>query len=423
MRLLPTRHSCPTLVLAGLLALAGPAALSTAGPGAAADPDPRDGRRAQTSDGVRGERARDVPDWLRGTVPRAVPTEWWVAPGVRVSEWDEDSVRGPVRAQLITVKWRTPGLVVDYGNAGPVRSTATVPQILGRRSNVVGGVNGDFFDISDTGAPIGVGVERTRGLLHGRKVGWNSAFVIAGNGRPDIGRVEVVSRIRQHPDIDIATLNAPNVPEDSIGLYTPAWGKAAGTRVTGDSRRGGVRVVRIQGGRVVGKSTRLPKGAPIKGRILIGRGKGADALRALKLGSRATITSTVRGVAGPTGVRGRPRVAITGDAFLIRDGVLADLDDEILHPRTAIGIDYDTQTLLMLVVDGRQDFSRGYTMRELAEAMAELGADEALNLDGGGSSTMVARRPGSGLVTVNEPSAGFARRVANVVELRYRRPR
>ena len=99
------------------------------------------------------------------------------------------------------------------------------------------------------------------------------------------------------------------------------------------------------------------------------------------------------------------------------------VDDREMHPRTAIGIDRDTKTLLFLVVDGRQRFSRGYTMVELAEKMIELGADEALNLDGGGSSTMMAKGRGGLLKVINSPSDGFQRSVANGIEINYRKPR
>ncbi len=404
-------------LLVGLLALlapvmvSAPAADAAPGPRVAAD---RDGTRPpQTSDGVVGPVARWLPPRLRGQGPLAEPTRQWVAPGVHLSQWEEDTARGRIRAHLLTVQWRRPGVSLDYGNAGRVRATATVPEIAARDRRVVGAVNGDFFDIHDTGAPIGIGVERTRGLLHGRRVGWNSAFTIGRDGTPDIGRREVVTRVRQHPGIEIATLNAPNVPVDSIGVYTRAWGRAAGARVTDESRRG-VRVVRVVRGRVVSNDRRLPRGVDITGPVLVGRGQGARQLRALEVGSRASIVSEVEG---------RPRMAITGNAFLMRDGVVEALDDRELHPRTAIGIDRDTGTILLLVVDGRQASSRGYTMFELADAMARLGADEALNLDGGGSSTLLARRTGLGVGIVNSPSDGVARRVANVVEVSYRRPR
>jgi exopolysaccharide biosynthesis protein len=61
-----------------------------------------------------------------------------------------------------------------------------------------------------------------------------------------------------------------------------------------------------------------------------------------------------------------------------------------VHPRTAIGLDRQRQTLLLFVVDGRQpNYSEGITLPELAQVAIEYGADEAFNLDGGGSSTLV----------------------------------
>jgi exopolysaccharide biosynthesis protein len=96
------------------------------------------------------------------------------------------------------------------------------------------------------------------------------------------------------------------------------------------------------------------------------------------------------------------------------------VDDRELHPRTAIGIDRETGQVLMLVVDGRQTFSRGYTMVELANLMQTLGAEDALNLDGGGSSTMLALDPIGRIGVRNSPSDGFERRVGNGLEITYR---
>ncbi|MYF28298.1 MAG: hypothetical protein F4029_13730 [Gammaproteobacteria bacterium] len=58
------------------------------------------------------------------------------------------------------------------------------------------------------------------------------------------------------------------------------------------------------------------------------------------------------------------------------------------HPRTAAGVTA-AGTLLLLLVDGRQKESRGVRLEELAAIMVDLGAEEALNLDGGGSSSLV----------------------------------
>ncbi len=71
------------------------------------------------------------------------------------------------------------------------------------------------------------------------------------------------------------------------------------------------------------------------------------------------------------------------------------------HPRTAMGLSADLQTLLLVVVDGRTSTSIGMYGSELAELMGKLGAWEAFNLDGGGSSQMWVAGKG----TVNDASA------------------
>lgn len=70
------------------------------------------------------------------------------------------------------------------------------------------------------------------------------------------------------------------------------------------------------------------------------------------------------------------------------------------HPRTAVGYDSGAGRLWLVVVDGRQPpHSAGMTLPELADVMEALGADEALNLDGGGSTTVIVTGR-----TVNRPS-------------------
>ncbi len=59
------------------------------------------------------------------------------------------------------------------------------------------------------------------------------------------------------------------------------------------------------------------------------------------------------------------------------------------HPRTAIGFDKDKNKLFLVTVDGRQKISAGMSLKELSEFMIFLGCYEALNFDGGGSTTMV----------------------------------
>ncbi len=76
------------------------------------------------------------------------------------------------------------------------------------------------------------------------------------------------------------------------------------------------------------------------------------------------------------------------------------------HPRTAAGIAADGRRLILLVVDGRQEgWSVGMRLDELGRLMLALGARDAINLDGGGSTTLVVRDPqGDTLQVANRPS-------------------
>lgn len=107
------------------------------------------------------------------------------------------------------------------------------------------------------------------------------------------------------------------------------------------------------------------------------------------------------------------RDALGAGPVLVWDGrVRVAADEEVffgssipeVHPRTAAGRTEDG-SLLLLVVDGRQTQSRGVDLDELARMMRGLGAVQALNLDGGGSSTLVVNG-----VVVNRPVGGTAER-------------
>ncbi len=110
-----------------------------------------------------------------------------------------------------------------------------------------------------------------------------------------------------------------------------------------------------------------------------------------------------------------PMEAVGGRPLLARDSLVAGAVDTEgqpgfatgRHPRTAVGIANGGKRLLLVVVDGRQaGYSDGMTLREMANLLLALGARDALNLDGGGSTTMVYADPDSAraLRIANRPS-------------------
>jgi exopolysaccharide biosynthesis protein len=409
------RSVVTTIALLALGLSAAASASSAATAPASRDSGPPTPPRASvhSSDGVVGPIAEPMPASRLSRVVVSNQLHYRVAPGLRFRQWDQKDARGKIRAYLLEANLKKPGLSLQYAAPSQIAARDELSDIIAP-DKAVAGVNGDFFDISDTAAPLGVGVDDGQ-VLHGQSVGaWLNSFVLTADGTAKVGEHPVVASVPTLPDLDITSVNSPWVMPDGIGLYTRQWGTAPGYAVTDAAKHKDVRQVVIQHGEVVSNTVEVVSGTTIEGRVLIGRGNGAARLyRQLPVGTEAKVVVEAHG---------KPRLAIGGSAVIVHRGRIQTDDDGELHPRTAIGVDRDTGRILLLVVDGRQDFSRGYTLLELARLMKKLGAEEALNFDGGGSSTMITKRPSGRTRIANSPSDGHERQVANGLELVYKAP-
>lgn len=110
--------------------------------------------------------------------------------------------------------------------------------------------------------------------------------------------------------------------------------------------------------------------------------------------------------------------AVGGMPLILKDGkphelLLGEPFGDLRHPRTAVGLGQEG-LLILLVVDGRiPEHSNGASLGDLAGLMEEMGAREAMNLDGGGSAILVLNR-GSALTIMNRP-ADLIRPMDNLV--------
>lgn len=101
-------------------------------------------------------------------------------------------------------------------------------------------------------------------------------------------------------------------------------------------------------------------------------------------------------------IGGWPRLVRDGENVLRLDSTIEGVTphfSEVKHPRTGIGISPDSSTVFFITVDGRQESSSGITLVNFADLMIKEGIYQGLNLDGGGSTTMVVRSE-----VVNSPS-------------------
>jgi hypothetical protein len=114
---------------------------------------------------------------------------------------------------------------------------------------------------------------------------------------------------------------------------------------------------------------------------------------------------------------------ISGNVMLVAKGKAVKNDNSARHPRTAVGVDEKGTKLVILVVDGRNPgVSVGMTYGDLADEFIRLGCFSAINLDGGGSTSMVMREPNADTwKIINRPSDGKERAVANVLGVRIDR--
>ena len=110
--------------------------------------------------------------------------------------------------------------------------------------------------------------------------------------------------------------------------------------------------------------------------------------------------------------------AVGGSHILLRSDSTSSLGvgtefGDTRHPRTAVGTKPDGSVVIM-VVDGRQStISNGASLADLADIFASMGCSDAINLDGGGSSTFILKNSKGEFVVENSPSAGALRAVAN----------
>ena len=108
---------------------------------------------------------------------------------------------------------------------------------------------------------------------------------------------------------------------------------------------------------------------------------------------------------------------IGGKLALVWNGVLTNEDDGSgVRARTSIGLVNDKRAII-LVVDEATANSTGYSLPDLGQVMQALGAVNAVNLDGGGSSVFVVREPNGQYETKNNPNSSTQRAVSNALFL------
>lgn len=332
-----------------------------------------------------------------------------IAPGVTASSIRREA--GPWEVRVIRMRRDQPliRLDVDTGQE-TLRGLAGVSRIAERVSvpgdYVVAATNGDFYVMSGakqglTSGPCIAGGELVTSASQ------RDNFYITADGVPHIGRLDTgVTLHAPRGEIPVARVNRPH-SDDGLEMYTARWGwpvagpglmlEVEGLPLCSDGRWT-ARVIEVL---AAGTSREVADNEV----VLIASEEAAGKLAGLTVGETLDIEIRTAGVADPiiAAVGGRP-ILLQGGEIVPDDTTTAPR-----HPRTAVGFS-DTE-MLLVTVDGRQPgWSVGMRLHTLATLMQELGCSDAINIDGGGSTTAWVRGE-----IVNRPSDGRERSVANAL--------
>lgn len=337
-----------------------------------------------------------------------------LAPGVAYRRIVD--ARGPWVMHLVRVDLRRADLALRHARArdslrGRERTSEMVRRAAAAGTRVLAAVNADFFDLKS-------GENENNQVLGGE---WWKGVKVTDSPYDtfDNAHAQLALDSARHPSIDrylfdgrawargvmtpILTLNAvPTGTYEGTALFTPRFGPTTPR----DTTRQTVEAALIAAGRRGDTALFVRRGAvtstsgsviPREGAVLSAYGARTKEVQALADGDTVRVLlATLPRLSGHASpallIGGWPRIRLGGrnvaaDAAVVEGTISRNA--EARHPRTAVGYSRDGRMLFLLVVDGRSATSVGVTLVELAEVLGRLGAWEALNFDGGGSTTMV----------------------------------
>ena len=365
-----------------------------------------------------------------------------LAPGVEYRQFNDKT--GPWRANLVRINLRVASVELRPARAddalrGREKTTAMVQRATVNGATVLAAVNADFFELR-------LGENENNQVINGE---WWKGLKVTDSPYDTYDNVHIQFGVDadRHVLMDrfildgkfwvrgamtpIITVNAiPSGTYEGTALFTPRYG----ARTPLDTARKSTEAPLQAAGRRADTLLYVRRGAisqangsaiPENGAVLSAYGPRADAVKAMIEGDTvkvllATLPRIKHGATPSTLIGGWPRILQNGvnvapEAATVEGTISRNA--EARHPRSAIGFSRDSSRVYLLTVDGRSENSVGTTLIELAALLRKLGAWEAMNFDGGGSTTMVV-----GGKVVNAPSdAEGERAVGNALMLVLRK--
>lgn len=284
----------------------------------------------------------------------------------------------------------------------------------------IAAINGDFFSGKSTnGYTVGLSISEgeilTSSYIENEKKDEFSTFVLDEDNSPFVdyftNTITFKQKNNEEVSVQIKEINRLSTNYDSTPvLYTSDWGEKS----IGSFSYLPITEIKVEDNKIVEiKTGEEGMEIPKDGFVISTTGTTAEFIKNnFEVGDKIVLDISL------TPNIANIQTAISGGAILVQNGKIPEFSANITgsHPRTALGISKDSKTLYLITVDGRQKSSIGMTQTELAEFLIEKNIYTAINLDGGGSTTMVAQKLGdTKLSVINSPSSGALRSVTNAL--------
>ncbi len=343
-----------------------------------------------------------------------------VANGIKYSKIQQLTSDGFININLLTLDLNDPNVTLDIlRNRSTFGVQQTLTNLVGdtNTTNVVGAVNGSFFH-TDTKPTDILGYEYEDGEFTFMKETYNKAkleensMIVSNNNEVSFGYLQAntVLHNSRGESVRLTTLNGSR-DLIHLTLITDTMMKDT-TRV---ESLGNVYKFVIEDN-VVTKivEPKVVTTVPPNGYVLtVNYNAGAEMKRKFPVGEKVTVQLSTN----MDSILADTKMLFSGAGTLLRNGIYQtdglSVGPNARHPRTCVGASKDGKTLFIMAVDGR-GASIGMTNKESANFLLSLGAYNAINLDGGGSTTFAVREEGTTQAkVVNTPSDGSQRQVIN----------
>ena len=299
-------------------------------------------------------------------------------------------------------------------NKNGMGTRTKLSELVSQNQHVVGAINGDFFSMS---TPETLGPVVTNGELISTpffQPEKTATFNISMEGTPFIThwtnpQLDFTNKTKPAM-LTFMAINKNSGNLDTAIMYTGAWGekippppKNATNAIEAIVENNRIReIIPSITGSVI----------PKNGYVIWASGSFAEHLRQyFSAGDEVELT-----VATTPNFKDLA-LTLGGGATIVKNGVVPSVFTHNIpgnHPRTALGITRDNKEVILVTIDGRTSSFTGVSQKELGEIMISLGAYEAINLDGGGSTAMILRPKGDETrKIVNNLSGGTERSLMN----------